>query len=398
MGKYWQLPDGVDELLPPQAGQLETLRRKLLDLFMLWGYDLVLPPMFEFLDALTIGFGDDLSLSTFKVTDQTSGRTLGFRADISSQVARVDARSLPQDATRRFCYAGSVLMARSPASGEGRCPLKVGAELYGHEGLESDIEILMLIAETLALATLPSFHVELGHVRIYRDLIAPLKLTPEQEAQLFEAMQAKSTPDLTVLLSQWQVPATTAELLAALPNLMGGRETLVKARTLFAKASDTIHSALDELESIALELERRIPALALTFDLAELRGYCYHTGVIYTAYADEYGQPVAKGGRYDGLGSIFGCARPATGFDADLKTLVRLGSHSTHPAPACILAPWCCEDAKANAELTEEIHALRKAGKRVILELPGTPKPPDCAHLERQDGRWVVQHSHEEVS
>lgn len=394
MNNCWQLPDGVDELLPPQAEQAELLRQRLLNLFRLWGYELVSPPLFEFLDALVAGSGDDLALSTFKMTDQMSGRTLGFRADISSQVSRMDAISMATDKVQRLCYAGSTLLARPPASGERRCPVKVGAELYGYQGIASDIEMLLLMNEALVLVELPRFHLELGHVQIFRRLIAPLQLEKAQVAQLFAATQAKSASDLKVLLAKWNIPADAASMLMALPNLMGGQEILAEARRLFAKAPAGVQTALDELEAVAMEMKALLPALPLTFDLAELRGYFYHTGIMYTAYADDYGRPVAQGGRYDGLGSSFGRARPATGFDVDVKILMRLSNLVPDGFRDTVFVPWLSDDADAKGKLVNRLRQLHLEGYRVIMDLPGTATSHTQAgssQLEWSQGEWVIQ-------
>lgn len=376
MNKHWQLPDGVDELLPPKAEQAETLRRRLLDLFRSWSYELVFPPIVEFLDSLTIGPGDDLLLSTLQVTDQISGRMLGLRADISSQVARMDASSLPVAGPQRLCYAGSVLLARPPASGEGRCPIKIGAELYGHQGIEADIEILSLIVETLKVAASPPFHIELGHAKIFRGLIASLMLSPSHERQLFNAIQAKSVPDAKIFLTEQGITGDIARWLEALPNLMGGAEVLDEAASLFVGAPESVTKAVAELAAIADALEKRLPSLVVTFDFSELRGHYYHTGVMYTAYADDLGRPIAKGGRYDGIGAVFGRSRPATGFDADLKVLIAL-SQTLPPAELNISAPWPFDDAVSSAALDEKIRQLRNLRHKVQLALPGAPPTPE---------------------
>lgn len=374
MSKYWQLPDGVDELLPPKAEQAEQLRRRLLDLFRTWGYELVSPPILEFLDSLMVGASDDLLLSTLQVTDQVSGRMLGLRADISSQAARMDASSLLAEGPQRLCYAGSVLLARPSA--EGRCPIKIGAELYGHQGVEADIEILGLIVETLKTAACPPFHVELGHAQILRSLTGTLGLSSDREQQLFDAIQAKSVPDAKMLLAKQGITGKTAHWLKVLPELMGGVEVLEEARRLFEDAPEQIIQAIDELAVIADALSRRLSDLTVTFDLSELRAHYYHTGVMYTAYADDLGQPIAKGGRYDGVCSAFGRSRPATGFDADLKVLVALTQLSLNPA-LNVSAPWQFDDPVSGAGLDAKIRQLRQLGYRVHLALPGAPPPPD---------------------
>lgn len=394
MNKYWPLPDGVDELLPPRAEQVENLRQQLLALFRCWGYKLVSPPLIEFIDALMIGGGDDLMLSTFKMTDQMSGHTLGLRADISSQVARIDASKLLTTGVQRLCYAGSTLLARQPASGTGRCPIKVGAELYGYKGVEADVEIIMLLVQSLVSTHAPAFHVELSHASIFRQLVAPLSLSGEQQAKVFAAVQAKSSSDLEALLLQCKVPSASVRQLSALPSLMGGPEVLSKARHLFAERLPKLQAALDQLEQIAEGLKRRLPSLSLSFDLAELRGYSYHTGVMYTAYVDDLGQSIARGGRYDGLAAAFGRARAATGFDIDLKALAQLQVESSQPGGRTVLAPWSCEP-EAESKLTAKIAQLRAKGDFVLFDLPGAApaEEADNLYLQWRGDSWHVQPS-----
>ena len=392
MNRYWQLPDGVDELLPPQAEQVENLRQQLLELFRCWGYKLVSPPLIEFIDALMVGGGDDLMLSTFKMTDQMSGHTLGVRADISPQVARIDASKLLTKGVQRLCYAGLTLLTRQPASGTGRCPIKVGAELYGHKGIEADVEIIMLLVESLACTKAPAFHVELSHASIFHQLVAPLSLPAEQQAKLFVAVQAKSSSDLEALLLQYEVPPASVHQLSALPGLMGGPEVLNKARRLFAGGLPKLQAALDQLEQIAEELKRRAPSLLLSFDLAELRGYSYHTGVMYTAYADDLGQPIACGGRYDDLGVAFGRARAATGFDIDLKALAQLQAEPVRPVGRTVFAPWSCIP-EAESKLVAKIAQLRAEGDFVLFDLPGTmpAEKADSLYLQWRNDSWHAQ-------
>lgn len=375
MSKHWQLPDGVNELLPPLAQSVEQLRRLLLNLFAGWGYKLVSPPMLEFLDALMINGDDQLALSTLKVIDQISGRTLGLRTDLSSQVARMDAHSLPTSGTQRLCYAGEVLLTKPSAAGEGRCPIKAGAELYGYSGIAADIEILMLLHETLTVAAAVPFHIELGHTEIYRSLIAPLGLTQEQDAALFKALQSKSRTDLALQLNTIDVPTETCASLMKLPTLLGDETVLKQARVYFQGASPAIVTALDQLETILAEMKRRLPGVAVTFDLAEVRSYHYHTGVLYTAYADDLGLPIARGGRYDGQGAAFGRSRAATGFDTDLVMLAKLKQTEAQSSET-ILAPWLAVDDERADALHTKISALRSQGLTVVFQLPKEANAP----------------------
>lgn len=391
MKKYWQLPEGVDELLPPAANQAEQLRHHLLNLFECWGYKLVSPPLMEFIDSLLVGGSDDLMLSTLKVTDQMSGHTLGIRADISPQVARIDASKLLSTGVQRLCYAGSVLLATPPAIGASRCPSKIGAELYGYQGIEADIEILLLLVESLRMAQVPAFHIELGHVQIFRQLTTSLGLEPEQIMSLFVAVQAKSASELELLLVEYQVDAKIGDLLLMLPTLMGEEGVLTRAKKAFSGGPEGALQAIDQLDKIAQGLIQKSPDLLLFFDLAEVRSYAYHVGAIYTAYVDDLGQPIASGGRYDGLGAAFGRSRPATGFDADLKTLVRLSIENGKPRRQReIAAPWKGDSQIASSKLEAKIAELRKQGDSVILQLPKADSEDLQLKLQWQEGDWQV--------
>ena len=393
--KHWQLPDGVDELLPPVAQAVEDLRRRLLNLFASWGYQLVAPPILEFLDALMIKGNHQLALSTFQVTDQISGRMLGLRPDFSSQVARMDAHSLPTSGTQRLCYAGEILLARPSAAGEGRCPIKAGAEIYGYSCIDADIEIVRLLCETLSCADAPPFHIELGHTAIYRTLIAPLGLSQEQDDTLFEALQSKSLADLERLLDTYKAPPKTRDWLMRLPVLLGDEDVLQRARVHFEGADAAIIAALDQLEAILTEMKHRLPNVKVTFDLAELRGYQYHTGALYTAYADDLGLPIAKGGRYDGQGAAFGRPRAATGFDTDLVMLAKLKQRPAEPAEI-IFAPCLNACDQQASSLVTKIHALRAQGRAVVVLLPDEAPPPSTPamkHLvwdQAQEGWHIV--------
>ncbi len=389
MKQYWQLPDGAEELLPPEAARVEHLRYRLIDLFECWGYELVSPPLIEFMDSLMVGGGDDLRLSTLEVTDQVSGRTLGLRADISPQVARIDANKLLSEGVQRLCYAGSALLAKPPPSGAGRCPLKIGAEIYGCAHLEADVEILLLLTEALRLTQAPPFHIELGHVQVFRRLVASLGLAAEEIAALFSALQAKSASELEALISAYKVPAAIGNLLMALPRLMGDQGVLARAKTMLANAPEGVLSAIDELDQIAQGYAHRSPGFSLSFDLAEMQGYAYHGGVIYTAYADDLGQPIAFGGRYDGLGSAFGRSRAATGFDSDLKNLARLCG-GEWPQKRRILAPWAAASDSASRQLEDKIAELRGRGDSVIFQLPATRADDIPFELQWRDDAWQV--------
>lgn len=361
----WLLPEGIDEVLPPRAYQLEQLRRQLLDLFRGWGYELIIPPFIEFLDSLLTGTGHDLDLQTFKLTDQLSGRLMGVRADMTPQAARIDAHQLKREAPVRLCYIGTVLRTRPDGLGGSRDPLQVGAELFGHAGVEADIEIVSLLVETLRVVGVPSPYLDLGHVGIFRGLARQAALDADAEEALFDALQRKAIPEIDSLLASLNVPAAERSMLAALPLLNGGNEVLARAREQLRAAGAPVQAALDELEAIARALGERLPQVPLHFDLGELRGYRYQTGAVFAAFAPGYGRELARGGRYDEVGRVFGRSRPATGFSADLKALAALAS-----LPAAVeggvVVDWT-DDPATRAE----VERLRRQGERVVWGLPG---------------------------
>lgn len=380
----WLLPEGISGALPEEAEHLEQLRRQLLDFYSSWGYELVMPPFIEFLDSLLTGTGADLDLQTFKVTDQISGRMIGIRADMTPQVARIDAHQLRRDTPTRLCYMGTVLHTRPDGFKRTRSPLQVGAELYGHAGIASDREILQLMLETLRITQTPTFHVDLGHVAIYRSLAQQAQLDETQEALLFDAMQRKASSDIQSLLDEWQIETSVADMLRALPQLNGEPSILAQARTALAAADAKVHAALDELEAITQSVNQ----YPLFVDLAELRGYSYHTGLVFAAYIAGHGQAIAQGGRYDHIGEAFGRARPATGFSVDLRTLVALSEGETKHTPS-IFAP-----AQDDTKLQAAINALRERGERVICALAGQQADAKAMGCERElrleAGNWVV--------
>ena len=357
----WLLPDGIEEVLPPEAWKVEHMRREVLDLYASWGYELVIPPHIEFLESLAAGSGSDLDLMTFKVTDQLSGRTLGLRADTTPAVARIDAHTLRRDCPVRLCYAGSVFHTKPATLTASRTPIQMGAELYGHAGEESDLEVISLMLETLALAGICQPSIDLGHVDIFRQLVQTAGLDSASEERLFDALQRKSHGEMRDVINSQVSDVTIGDMLMALPELCGGLETLDKARKALAKAPVKVLEALNALSSLAQRVQSAYPAVALYFDLGELRGYNYHTGVVFAAYLPGEGQAVAKGGRYDGIGEAFGRSRPATGFSADLKVLLRLGALEEPERPGFILAPPEVDP--------DMIRKLRSQGERVINRL-----------------------------
>jgi ATP phosphoribosyltransferase regulatory subunit len=383
----WLLPEGIDELLPAQARPLERLRRALLDTYTTWGYQMVVTPFIEFLESLLTGTGRDLDLQTFKLTDQVSGRLLGVRADITPQAARIDAHRLRHEAPTRLCYIGSVLRTRADGFSGSRSPLQIGAELYGHAGVESDVEIVCLMMETLKVAGLDEIYLDLGHVGIFRALAEAAGLDAGQEAELFEALQRKAAAEIGELLDGFSLSQHMRRMLSALVELNGDEEVLPRARELLAGAPPAVAAAIDYVEAVATQLKQVLPELPVHFDLAELRAYHYQTGVVFAAFVPGEGQEVARGGRYDHIGEVFGRARPATGFSADLKTLMRLGTTRREPLAGAVLAP-----SELDPGLMRKIAELRAGGTVVIRALPGQAGDPaqmGCAHrLEKQGGQW----------
>nr|WP_153161112.1 ATP phosphoribosyltransferase regulatory subunit [Zoogloea sp. 1C4] len=377
----WVLPEYIQDALPAEAAKLEDLRRRLLDAFRLNGYQLVAPPLLEYLESLLTGAGQDLNLKTLKLVDQLSGRTMGVRADITPQVARIDAHLLNRKGVARLCYCGSVAHAMPSCLTATREPLQLGAELYGHAGIEADAEVIRLLAETLQIAGVGTSRIDLGHVGLFKALAGKAGLLPQQEEALFGCLQAKDLPGLQDLLGD--IPGELRAALFALPTLYGGAEVLAKARQIMP-ADPEIQMALSDLE----ELATRLQGLPISFDLADLRGYHYHSGVVFAAYGGNSPVALALGGRYDSVGRAFGRGRPATGFSLDLR---ELATQVADPLPAgSILARDGGEQGFAEA-----VAGLRAAGESVTIELPGhegTWREAGCdRRLVLRGGAWQVE-------
>lgn len=382
----WLLPDGVDEILPPQANRLETLRRDLLDLYGTWGYQLVMTPLIEFLDSLLILPSAELQLQTFKIVDQLTGRSMGVRADITSQVARIDAHVLQQDPPTRLCYADSVLHTRPQSLLGSRSPLLIGAELYGHAGIDSDIEVIGLMLQTLDKAGITGAQLALGHVGLYRSLIGEAALAPELERKLFEAVQRKSWGEIDQLLAGGD--AKLAANLKHLTTLHGDITVLDRVADGIDCTAPAIATSIKQLRQVATAIGERFPGQSLYFDLAEMRGYEYHTGIVFAAYVAGYGEAIANGGRYDDIGEGFGRARAATGFNADLKILLAQGRRE-FAQPQRIFAPSGNDPA-----LLAAIASLREQGQQVVQALGGQSETADGMHCDHElvnsGGDWQV--------
>jgi ATP phosphoribosyltransferase regulatory subunit len=385
---HWILPQGIEEALPEQAARLECLRRNLLDLYASWGYEMVMPPFIDHIESLLTGTGRDLDLQTFKLVDQLSGRTLGIRADMTPQVARIDAHQLQNDVPTRLCYIGTVLHTRSDGFGSSRSPLQVGAELYGHAGVESDVEILDLMLKTFSIAGVKDLYLDLGNVDVYKNLAKQAGLDLEDELRLFELLQQKAVTEIRHLVSSLNVNASVAGMITQLAELNGDLSMLARAHELLKPAGESVLSAIDYLERVANRVSKHNEQVKLNFDLAELHGYHYHTGVVFGVFVPQLGQEVARGGRYDDIGKIFGRARPATGFSTDLKQLLSLSTCDIQ-VPQKILAP-----ADEDEELQVKIEKLRAEGYCVCRFLPGQledTKAMGCSQkLEQINGQWQL--------
>lgn len=338
---------------------MEQVRRRLLDLFRVHGYQLVIPPLLEYLESLTTGAGHDLDLATFKVVDLLSGRLMGIRADITPQAARIDAHLLNWQGVTRLCYAGSVLRTRPDGLAQTRQPLQIGAELFGHAGIESDIEIQQLLVEALQAVGVQALQLDFSHVGIFRSLVKRSGIATALEQDLLMALQSKGKAELNALTAG--LDAEIRQALLALTELNGGAEVLLAAEKSLPQYAE-IKQALQDSRRISQQLSRL--DVEISFDLAELRGYHYHSGLVFAAYAQGHSGPLAQGGRYDEVGAIFGRARPATGFSLDLRGLTT--ALPPPPSQAAILAPF-----REDAGLQEAIAALRAAGEIVVVELPG---------------------------
>ncbi len=380
----WLLPDGVDELLPEAAGRVEQLRRQLLDLFRVWGYQLIIPSLVEYTESLLIGLGSDVELHCFKVTDQVSGRMMAIRPDITPQAARIDAHSLKSEGPVRLCYADAVLHTRPRSLLASRSAIQVGAELYGEADAAADIEIICLMIDTLKTAGLASICLDLGHVGIFRALVSAAAISETTEAKLFDALQRKAAGEIRQSAQSAVQDEATVEMLVELAGLHGGIDMLERARRVLAAAPAEVATALEHLQYVAREVQRRQPEVDCYFDLAELRGYHYHTGLVFAAYTSGHGQAIANGGRYDDIGKVFGRARPATGFSTELKALAKLGADTSADTQGRVFAPYSDDLA-----LWSAVQVLRQAGEVVVFGRPGQAMPPGCdRELILQQGGW----------
>jgi ATP phosphoribosyltransferase regulatory subunit len=382
----WLLPEDIADVLPAEARKVETLRRAILDLYQSYGYELVAPPILEFLDSLLTGTGSDLNLQTFKLVDQLSGRTLGLRADMTPQVARIDAHLLNRKGVTRLCYAGSVAHARTPVGSSAREELQIGAEIYGCATWEADFEAVSLLLQTLSVAGLQKVYLDLSHAGVLEGILDGQNLEKGDIEALYSLLQSKDRPRLATWAKR--LPAKSADALMALTELNGPcAEVLANAKATLPKHK-LLDEALAQLEKLATAIAALPNQVELSIDLADLRGYQYHSGVMFAAYVDKLPQPIARGGRYDHVGQAFGRSRPATGFSMDLLTLANLAPVS--PRKSAIAAPWSMDSA-----LVSKIAELRAAGEVVIQAMSGDAVETAeyiCDHeLVKQANSWEVK-------
>lgn len=381
----WLLPENIADVLPSEARKIEELRRAMLDKFQSYGYELVMPPMLEYLESLLSGTGQDMDLRTFKLIDQLSGRTMGIRADMTTQVARIDAHLLNRASVTRLCYAGSVLHARPMGLHATREPVQIGAEIYGHAGLEADAEVQELALAALSLAGLSRVRLDLCHVGVLRALIAADAHAQGCEAQLFALLESKDVPGLRALSASFD--GSTSKALLSLSQLYGDISVIAAAREELP-AVPGVMRALEELEALAEFARTTLPSAEITVDLADLRGYHYHSGAMFAIFVPGFPNAVVRGGRYDHVGEAFGRARPATGFSMDLRSIAGLIPEASRK-PA-IRAPWGRDEA-----LRMTILGLRNAGEIVIQSLPGHENDQDefifDRVLVRENEKWIVK-------
>lgn len=388
IAERWLLPEGIDEILPPQAARIEALRRALLDEYRVWGYDLLQPPTAEYLESLLTGVGHDLDLLTFKITDQKTGRLMGISADRTQQVARMDAHSIQKQGVARYCYCGELLHTKPTHILFSRSPMQIGAELYGYSGLDSEVEIVSLMIRSLQKAGLKDITVDLGHVGIYQSMVQMTSLSQSARAELFKLLRYRSLPELKAFIDAADLTTEQAAFFSRLPDMAGNVNSIKQWREELTGAPEAVLAALDTLETITTLLQDRFRDCRIHIDLAELRDFSYHTGLVFSAFVPGFGQSVARGGRYDHTGEVFGRSRPATGFSSDLKILAQLTNTDWSDVPA-ILAP-----ADTDVALAELIQALRAQGERVIQVFSEQTDIAELGcnrELVKQNGQWVIQ-------
>ena len=385
MSSAWLLPEHIADVLPARARHIEALRRGLLDTAAGYGFELVIPPLLEHIESLLSGTGHALDLQTWKLVDQLSGRTLGLRADSTPQAARIDAHMLNREGVTRLCYCGPVLHTRTDGSGSTREPLQFGAEIYGHAGLEADLEIQDLALECLRVAGVGGVVLDLADARIVRSVLAGVVADAERLEAVYEALAAKDGAELRNLCRAFPYEAQRG--LQSLVGLYGDESVFADARRLLPDRP-AIVTALAELQTLASHVRQAHPEIAVGFDLADSSGYAYYSGARFAAYANGASDAIARGGRYDEVGAIFGRNRPAVGFGLDLKDLAMLTSGPA--ARPAIRAPW-----SEAPGLRAAVRELRSRGEIVVAELPGQAEDSQPTAADRrlvgERDRWSVE-------
>ena len=385
MSSAWLLPEHIADVLPSQARRIEELRRELLDMARGYACELVMPPLLEHLESLLSGAGHALDLKTFKLVDQLSGRSLGLRADTTPQVARIDAHLLNRAGVTRLCYCGPVLHTRPDGINASREPLQFGVEVYGHAGLEADLEVQEMALDAIQRAGLTDIVLDMGDARLLRGVLGDAVLSEEKLVGIVAALAAKDAPALAALTAE--LPASAAQGLQALLRLYGGVEVLAAARTQLPRNA-AVSAALDDLQWLVRHLQEAHPGVSLGLDLADVGAHDYYSGVRFALYAKGSSDAILRGGRYDEVGAVFGRRRPAVGFSLDLKALVALTP--AQALRAAVRAPW-----GEDAGLRAAVRALREKGETVVCMLPGHEHEGDEFDCDRElalvGSQWVVR-------
>jgi len=381
----WLLPDGIEELLPEQAQLLEQSRRVVLDTFLTNGYQLVQPPLLEFIDSLLTGAGNDLDLLTFKVTDQYSGRVMGVRADMTPQLSRIDAHVLNQAGPSRLCYLGSVLQTTDRSGFHSREPIQFGAELFGHAGPDADVEVVRLCVDVLNALGIANLTIDLGHVGIFRALVEQANFTEQQTAEMLDVCLRKSWPDLQEFKETHNLDEQTYQAFTGLLALEGAvGQIFPKAAKLLENCTDNVKNELKNFQDLVELLNKYLPELQCSVDFLELRGINYHTGAVFSVYSDQCAHAIAKGGRYDDVGEAFGRARPATGFSADLRQCLSFSKLKPR-SDNLIYAPF-----NTDRELKTVIQQLRNQGEKVVIGFEQEQSHVYDREIIQQNGQWKL--------
>lgn len=380
----WLLPDGIEEILPPQAQRVEHLRRHLLDVLDNWGYDFVMPPVLEYLESLLTGAGKNLDIRTFKVTDQLSGRMMGLSADTTPQVARIDAHSLAPEGVSRLSYCRTVFHTKALSLLASRSPTQIGAELYGAEGVEADIEVICLMLSVLSAADIKAVHLDLGHVGVFNALVQAAELGTQQQNELYNLLKLKCRGDIEAWAEKNIQSQVLLEALQIFVRQQGNISDLSQGLAILAERLPAAAVAINDLHQVVEQINKRFPNTPVNLDITELRGYHYHSGLVFAAYISGFGDAIAKGGRYNHSGAAFGRSRPATGFSADLKVLARFGEFGVSQKQTW-LAPH-----NSDPVLWQEVQRLRASGQRVITDLNGQTNQRIDGYLKKINDQWQL--------